>query len=127
MFDQVLKKKKDIIAYLATLWIPTKQIQNEELLMLAFVHKSYAADYKDVFTHNERLEFVGDGILALVQKIANGLGYDVDTDDLLTFRALLPYVISDFVKDEFYFGSKWFWKKNDMFLNDGEWSVFKQL
>jgi dsRNA-specific ribonuclease len=42
------------------LGIPTDRIKNEELMMLAFIHKSYAADYKDVFTHNERLEFVGD-------------------------------------------------------------------
>jgi len=34
--------------------------------MLAFVHKSFAADYKDIFTHNERLEFVGDGVLGAV-------------------------------------------------------------
>ncbi len=35
-------------------------------MLLAFIHKSYAADYKDTFTHNERLEFVGDGILGAV-------------------------------------------------------------
>ncbi|MCX6824325.1 MAG: ribonuclease III [candidate division SR1 bacterium] len=49
-----------------SLGIPTNKVQNEELLLLAFVHKSFAADYKDVFTHNERLEFVGDGILGAV-------------------------------------------------------------
>ena len=63
MFDQVLKKKKSIMEYLQSLGIPTKNVHNEEMMMLAFVHKSYAADFKDVFTHNERLEFVGDGIL----------------------------------------------------------------
>ncbi len=66
MFKDVIKKKKDIITYLDWLGIPTKNIRNEELMMLAFIHKSYAADYKDVFTHNERLEFVGDGILGAV-------------------------------------------------------------
>lgn len=66
MFDHVYKKKKDLIAYLEKLGIPTKNIQDEEMMMLAFVHKSYAADYKDVMTHNERLEFVGDGILGAV-------------------------------------------------------------
>ena len=35
-------------------------------MLLAFVHKSYAADYKDTVNHNERLEFVGDGILGAV-------------------------------------------------------------
>ena len=63
--------------------------------------------FKRLDTSNiTHVEFVGSGILARVQKIANGMGYDVDTDDLSTFRALLPYVISEFVKDEFYFGSK---------------------
>ena len=66
MFQSVLDKKNDIIAYLASLWIPVQKVQNEELMLLAFVHKSYAADYKDTFTHNERLEFVGDGILGAV-------------------------------------------------------------
>jgi len=70
MFDQVLKKKQDIMDYLETLGIPTQQIKNEELMLLAFVHKSYAADYKDTFTHNERLEFLGDGILgATINKL----------------------------------------------------------
>jgi len=55
---------------LDTLGIPTKNIRNKERMLLAFVHKSYAADYKDVFTHNERLEFVGDGILgAIINKL----------------------------------------------------------
>lgn len=66
MFQSVLDKKDDIVAYLASLWIPVQKIQNEELMLLAFIHKSYAADYKDTFTHNERLEFVGDGILGAV-------------------------------------------------------------
>ena len=66
MFQSVLDKKNDIIAYLASLWIPVQNIKNEELLLLAFVHKSYSADFKDTFTHNERLEFVGDGILGAV-------------------------------------------------------------
>ena len=66
MFDQVLKKKKDIIVYMDSLGIPTQNIHDEDLMMLAFVHKSYAADYKDMYTHNERLEFVGDGILGAV-------------------------------------------------------------
>lgn len=70
MFDHVLKKKKDIISYMENLDIPTKKIKDEQLLLLAFVHKSYAADFKDVFTHNERLEFVGDGILwAIINKL----------------------------------------------------------
>ncbi len=70
MFDQVLNSKDKIIVYLKNLWIPTKEIKNEELMLLTFIHKSYAADYKDVINHNERLEFVGDGILgAIINKL----------------------------------------------------------
>jgi len=29
-------------------------------------HKSYSADYNEEFAHNERLEFVGDGVLGAV-------------------------------------------------------------
>lgn len=66
MFSDVVNKKNELISYLKWLGVPVDQIKNEELMMLAFIHKSYAADYKDVFTHNERLEFVGDGILGAV-------------------------------------------------------------
>ncbi len=70
MFDQVLNSKNEIISYLKNLWIPTKEIKNEDLMLTAFIHKSYAADYKDNIHHNERLEFVGDGILgAIIDKL----------------------------------------------------------
>ncbi len=70
MFETVKKKKQDIIKYLGTLGIPVQYIRNEELLLLAFVHKSYAADFKDTKHHNERLEFVWDGILwAVIAKL----------------------------------------------------------
>lgn len=40
--------------------------QNRGLLALAFVHRSYVNENKDVIHHNERLEFLGDSILGLV-------------------------------------------------------------
>ncbi len=114
MFDQVLKKKKDIIGYLATLWIPTKQIQDEELMMLAFVHKSYAADYKDVFTHNERLEFVGDGILgAIINKLLFINHQQMAESDLTLYKIALvrEEILAEIAKDiklnEMVFISKW--------------------
>jgi ribonuclease-3 len=33
---------------------------------MAFIHKSYAADFKQEVVHNERLEFLGDAILGSV-------------------------------------------------------------
>ena len=102
MFDQVLKKKKDIIAYLKALWIPTKKIQNEELMMLAFVHKSYAADYKDVFTHNERLEFLGDGILgAIINKLLFVNHPEMTESDLTLYKIALvrEEILAEIAKD----------------------------
>jgi len=114
MFDQVLKKKKDLIVYLGTLWIPTEKIKNEELLMLAFVHKSYAADYKDVFTHNERLEFVGDGILgAVINKLLFINHQQMAESDLTLFKIalvreeILAEIAKDIKLDEMVFISKW--------------------
>ncbi len=49
--------------FLSTLGIDPSLIKDENLLLTAFVHKSYAADFRDPVPHNERLEFVGDAIL----------------------------------------------------------------
>ncbi|MDR0860039.1 MAG: ribonuclease III [Candidatus Peribacteria bacterium] len=46
--------------------VSPENIQNTELFLIAFIHKSYAADFKEITSHNERLEFVGDGILGAV-------------------------------------------------------------
>ena len=61
-------------------------------MMLAFVHKSYAADYKDVFTHNERLEFLGDGILgAIINKLLFVNHPEMTESDLTLYKiALAP-------------------------------------
>lgn len=114
MFDHVIKKKADIIAYLKTLWIPTEKIQNEELLMLAFVHKSYAADYKDVFMHNERLEFVGDGILgAIINKLLFVNHQQMAESDLTLYKIalvreeILAEIARDIKLNEMVFISKW--------------------
>lgn len=114
MFDQVLKKKKDIIVYLKSLWIPIKKIQDEELMMLAFIHKSYAADYKDVITHNERLEFVGDGILgAVINKLLFLNHPEMAESDLTLYKIALvrEEILAEIAKDiklnEVVFISKW--------------------
>ncbi len=41
----------------------TQGIQNKDLCITAFVHKSFSADYNNTLPHNERLEFLGDAIL----------------------------------------------------------------
>ncbi len=114
MFDQVLKKKPIIITYLESLWIPVDKIKNEDLLLLAFVHKSYAADYKDTFTHNERLEFVGDGILgAIINKLLFINHPEMPESDLTLYKIALvrEEILAEIAKDiklnEIVFISKW--------------------
>jgi len=114
MFDQVLKKKPIIITYLESLWIPVDKIKNEDLLLLAFVHKSYAADYKDTFTHNERLEFVGDGILgAIINKLLFINHQEMPESDLTLYKIALvrEEILAEIAKDiklnEIVFISKW--------------------
>ncbi len=129
MFEEVLKKKKDIIAYLATLWIPTQNIQNDELMLLSFVHKSYAADYKDLFTHNERLEFVGDGILgAVINKLLFINHQNMTEADLTLYKIALvrEEILAETAKDinlnDVVFISKWEektqWRQKDSILSD---------
>ncbi len=129
MFDQVLKKKKSIMEYLQSLGIPTKNVHNEEMMMLAFVHKSYAADFKDVFTHNERLEFVGDGILwAVINKLLFLNHPKMAESDLTLYKIalvreeILAEIARDIKLNEKVFISKWEektqWRQKDSILSD---------
>lgn len=114
MFPAVLAKKPEIIAYLASLGIPVDKVQNEELMLLSFVHKSYAADYKDVFTHNERLEFVGDGILgAIINKLLFINHQEMPESELTLYKIALvrEEILAEIAKDiklnDIIFISKW--------------------
>lgn len=40
--------------------------KDKELLILAFIHRSYVNENKQVFQHNERLEFLGDSVIGLL-------------------------------------------------------------
>ncbi len=59
----VLEQKDNLFDYVKWLWIDTKNVKNEYLLLQAFVHKSFAADFKNIWKHNERLEFLWDWVL----------------------------------------------------------------
>lgn len=62
----VTGKLEECKTFLASLGLDISQIKDEEMLLTAFVHKSYAADFREPIAHNERLEFLGDGILGAV-------------------------------------------------------------
>ncbi|HRD55546.1 MAG TPA: ribonuclease III, partial [Parachlamydiaceae bacterium] len=40
--------------------------KDRKLLLLAFIHRSFANENRDVKEHNERLEFLGDSVLGLI-------------------------------------------------------------
>ena len=68
--EEVRKQEKALREYVKWLWIDETQIKNVDLFLVAFMHKSYAADFKVITSHNERLEFLGDSILwACVAKL----------------------------------------------------------
>ena len=66
----VREKESDLREYITWLWIDATKIKNVDLFLVAFMHKSYAADFKVITSHNERLEFLWDSILwACVAKL----------------------------------------------------------
>jgi ribonuclease III len=42
------------------------KFHDSSLLVLAFIHRSYINEHREVLQHNERLEFIGDSILGLL-------------------------------------------------------------
>jgi dsRNA-specific ribonuclease len=60
---EVYDHQKKLEQFFSDLGFQIDDIKNSELFLTAFIHKSYAADFKTITSHNERLEFVGDGIL----------------------------------------------------------------
>ncbi|MDR0650902.1 MAG: ribonuclease III [Candidatus Peribacteria bacterium] len=68
--SEVSGQLPQLITYLASLGIDISKIQDTDLFLSTFIHKSYAADFKEITSHNERLEFVGDAILgAIIAKL----------------------------------------------------------
>lgn len=57
-------KLKDILPEIETKL--KLKFQNTQLLLLAFVHRSYVNEAKGIDHHNERLEFLGDSVLGLI-------------------------------------------------------------
>jgi ribonuclease-3 len=95
-----------------------------------FIHKSFAADYKDIIYHNERLEFVGDGILgAVINKLLFLDHPEMPESELTLYKIalvreeILAEVARDIKLDEMLFISKGEEKtqgrKKDSILSDG--------
>jgi len=59
--DHVKNRSSAIKGFLSSIGI--SNINDSELMLQALVHKSYAADFVEKISDNERLEFLGDSIL----------------------------------------------------------------
>jgi len=61
----IYQKWSNISSYLLKLWCDANNFteSQKEKMLTAFVHKSYASDFVPALAHNERYEFLGDGIL----------------------------------------------------------------
>lgn len=59
-FESLKKKLPDIEELL------NYSFKDKELLVLAFIHRSYVNENRQVTEHNERLEFLGDSVLGLL-------------------------------------------------------------
>lgn len=67
MFPQEIRDEYTALYhYIAILDIGIESVHDKDMMLTAFVHKSYAADLTYPIPHNERLEFLGDGILGAV-------------------------------------------------------------
>ena len=70
IFEKLQDQMPVLEAYVLGLGIDLPDTVDKEMFLQTFVHKSFAADYKEAAFHNERLEFVGDGILgATINKL----------------------------------------------------------
>lgn len=111
---EVLESKEKIISFLKELGIWVDKINDENLLLQTFIHKSYAADFKEILDNNERLEFVWDGILwALVCKLLFINNPDMWEDEMSLYKIalvreeILAEIALDIWLDKCIFISKW--------------------
>ncbi len=110
----VHQKKDEIVNYVKWLWLATDQIKDYDMLLQSFIHKSFAADFKNIADHNERLEFLGDWILwAIINKILFLNHPEMDESDLTLYKIALvkeetlAETARDIELDKRVFISKW--------------------
>lgn len=127
--ESILKQESEILNYVKNLWVPIKKINDKNLLLQSFVHKSFSADNKNMISHNERLEFVWDGILwAVINKLLFLEHSDMAESELTLYKIwlvreeILAEVARDIWLDKMLFLSKWeekmHWRQKDVILAD---------
>lgn len=140
--QQVLDNKQKLIEYAKNLWIAVEKIQNEHDFLQAFVHKSFAADFKEIWDHNERLEFLWDGVLgAVICKLLFKNHPELQESGMTLYKIALvkeetlAIVARNIKLDEQIRISKWEekmqWRKKDAILSDALesliWYIFEDL
>ncbi len=71
--------------------------KDPSFLILAFIHRSYANEHREITDHNERLEFLGDSVLGLVAAEYVYLNMpSIPEGDLSLFRSRLVDATSCF-------------------------------
>lgn len=140
--QQVLDNKEKLIEYAKNLWIAIEKIQNEHDFLQAFVHKSFAADFKEIWDHNERLEFLWDGVLwAVICKLLFKNHPELQESGMTLYKIALvkeetlAIVARNIKLDEQILISKWEektqWRKKDAILSDALesliWYIFEDL
>ena len=140
--QQVIDDRKNLLNYAKSLWIPVENIKDEHAFLQAFVHKSFAADFKEIWDHNERLEFLGDGILgAVICKLLFHDHPEMQESDMTLYKIALvkeetlAIVARNIKLDEQILISKWEekmqWRKKDAILSDALesliWYIFIDL
>ena len=125
----VYQKKSEIINYVQSIWLDISQIKDYDMLLQSFIHKSFAADFKNIADHNERLEFLWDWILwAIVNKILFLNHPEMSESDLTLYKIALvkeetlAEVAREIQLDKYVFISKWeersAGRKKDVILAD---------
>lgn len=140
--EQTLEKKEELIQYAASLWIAVENIHDDHAFLQAFVHKSFAADFKKIWDHNERLEFLWDWILwAVICKLLFKNHPEMEESGMTLYKIALvreetlAIVARNIKLDEKIFISKWEekmqWRKKDAILSDALealiWYIFLDL
>ncbi len=125
----VYQKKSEIVNYVQSIWLDISQIKDYDMLLQSFIHKSFAADFKNIADHNERLEFLWDWILwAIVNKILFLNHPEMSESDLTLYKIALvkeetlAEAAREIGLDKYVFISKWeersAGRKKDVILAD---------
>ena len=129
LHKKVLEQKEKIYSYIKELWLDTSKVKNESLLLQTFVHKSFAADFKKIWAHNERLEFLWDGVLwAIICNLLFQKHPDMEESEMTLYKIALvreenlAQVARNINLDKYIIVSRWEekmqWRKKNAILWD---------